>query len=60
MVGSSPGLVKAKTIKLIFGASPLSTYSGERANTGWLGIRIMCPIAATCLPADCRFSEHVL
>ena len=22
---------------------------------GWLGIRIMCPSGATCLPADCCF-----
>jgi hypothetical protein len=31
-----------KTIHLVFVASPLSTqHSGERAKTGWLGIRIM-------------------
>ena len=35
-------VVKPKTIKLVFVASPLSTqHSGVRANTGWLGIRIM-------------------
>jgi hypothetical protein len=28
-----------------------------RAKTGWLGIRLMCPSGATCLPADCCFSE---
>jgi hypothetical protein len=26
---------------------------GERAKTGWLGIRIMCPSGATHLPNDC-------
>jgi hypothetical protein len=26
----------------------------------WLGIRIMCPSEATCLPADCCFSELAL
>jgi hypothetical protein len=25
----------------------------EKENTGWLGIRIMCPSGATCLSADC-------
>ena len=35
--------MKPKTIKLIFVASPLSRqHYGERAKTGWLGIRIMC------------------
>jgi hypothetical protein len=43
------------------GISPLSTQQqGERANTGWLGIRIMCPSGVTCLPADCCFSELAL
>jgi hypothetical protein len=32
----------------------------ERAKTGWLGIRIMCPSGATCLSADCCFSELAL
>jgi hypothetical protein len=59
--GSSPGRVKPKTIKLVFVASPLSTrYYGERAKTGWLGIGIMCPSGATCLSADCCFSELAL
>ena len=50
-----------KTIKLVFVASPLSTqHKGERAKTGWLGIRIMCPSGALCLPADSCFSELVL
>ena len=44
-------LVKPKTIKLVFVASPVSTqHWEERANTGWLRIRIMCPSVTTCLP----------
>ena len=40
---SIPDQVKPKAIKLVFVASPLSTQRyGERAKTGWLGIRIMC------------------
>jgi hypothetical protein len=55
------GFVKPKTIKLEYVASPLSTqHYGERAKTGWLGIRIMCPNGATCFPADCCFSELAL
>ena len=47
--------------KLVFVAFPLSTqHSGERAMAEWLGIRIMCPSGATCLPADCCFSELAL
>jgi hypothetical protein len=46
---------------LVFVASPLNTqHEGERAKTGWLGIRIMCPSETTCLPADCCFSELAL
>ena len=56
-----PRRVKPNTIKLVFVASPLSTqHSGERAKTGWLGIRIMCPSGATCLSADYCFSELAL
>jgi hypothetical protein len=48
-------------IKLVFVASPLSTqHEEERTKTGWLGIRIMCPSGATCLPADCCFSGLAL
>jgi hypothetical protein len=48
-------------IKFVFVASPLSTqHYGERAKTGWLGIRIVCPTGATYLPADCCFSELAL
>ena len=60
-MGSSPGRVKPKTIKLVFVASPLSTqHSGETAKTGLLSIRIMCQSGATSLPADCCFSELTL
>jgi hypothetical protein len=39
-----PEGVKPKTIKLAFVASLLSTqHEGERAKTGWLIIRILCP-----------------
>jgi len=59
--GSSPDRVKPKTVKLVhcvFVASALSTHHfEERAKIGWLGIRIMCPIWAMCLSADCCFSE---
>ena len=52
--GYELGLVKQKNIKLIFVASPLRTqHYGEKAKTGWLGIRIMCPSGATYLPNDC-------
>ena len=42
------------------------SFSGTRQclrskkKPGLLGIRIMCPIVSTCLPADCCFSELVL
>jgi hypothetical protein len=32
----------------------------KSAMTGWLGIRIMCQSGATCLAADCCFSDHVI
>jgi len=32
----------------------------ERAKTGWFGIGIKCSSGATCLSADCYFSELVL
>ena len=32
-------------------------HQGERAQNGWLGIRIMCEIDATCFPTDCCFSD---
>ena len=53
-----PDRLKPKTIKLVFVASPLSTQNeGEKAKTGWLGIRIMCPSGATGLTMDYCFSE---
>jgi hypothetical protein len=53
--------VKLKTIKLVSVASLLSTqHLEDRAKTGWLRIRIMCPSGATCLFADCYFSELAL
>jgi len=57
-MGSSPGLVKPKTIKLIFVAYPLNTKQyAVKAKTGnCLKIKIMCPSAATYLTADCFFS----
>jgi hypothetical protein len=57
-MGSRPGLVKPKAIKLVFVASPLNTqHYAVRAKTGnWLKIKTMSPSDATCLPADCCFS----
>ena len=47
-----------RLIELIFVASPLSSHHyGVRAKIDWLGIRIMCPSEATCLPADCCLNE---
>ena len=62
IVGSSPGRVKPMTIKLVFVASPLSTYSSikEKEQRRWLIIKIMCLGGATCLPTDCCFSELAL
>ena len=60
-MGSSPGRVTPKTIKLVFVDSPLSTqHKGKRAKPGWLGVRIMCPIGSTCLPVEGCFSELAL
>jgi hypothetical protein len=59
--GFEPDRVKLKTKKKVFVASQISTQrKGERAKTGWLGIRIMCPSGATCPPVDCCFKELVL
>jgi hypothetical protein len=42
--------VKQKTMKLVFVASSLyMQHYGERAKTGWLRIRIMCPNGVTFL-----------
>ena len=43
---------------LVFVVSPVSTrHEGERAKTGWIGIRIVCSSEGTCLSTDCCFSE---
>ena len=56
--GFEPGRVKPKTMKLVFVAFLQSTqHLGERTKTSWLGIRILCPSGASCLSADCCFSE---
>ena len=56
--GCEPWSGQTKTIKLVFVASPLSTqHLGERAKTGWLGIRIMCLNGVIYLPVNCCFSE---
>jgi len=61
VVGSSTDRLKPKTIKLAFAACPVGTqHTGERAKTVWPAIRIMCPSGATCLPANCCFSELAL
>ena len=60
-MGSSPDRVKPTTVRLVFVASPLiMQHEGERAKTGWHGMRIMCPSGATCLRADCCFSDLAL
>ena len=42
--GFEPRSGQPSTITLVFVASTKSTqHYGERAKTGWLGIRIMCP-----------------
>jgi hypothetical protein len=61
--GFEPWLVKTKDYEIgicCFSAKHAAFNLGERAKTGWLGIRIMCPSGATYLPADCCFSELAL
>jgi hypothetical protein len=59
--GFEPRSGQTKDYKIGIVASPLSTqHYGERAKTEWLGIRIMCQSGATCLSADCCFSELAL
>jgi hypothetical protein len=50
--GFEPRSGQTNSTKLEFVASPLSTQHKGGAKTGWLGIRIMCPSGAICLPAD--------
>ena len=59
--GFKHGRDKPKTIKLACVASlPCTQHYGDRENTGWLGISIMCPNGETCLSADCCFIELAL
>ncbi len=58
MVSVPSSSVKPKTIILVFFSSPL--HYEERAKTGWLGIRVMCPSGTTCLSAECCFRELAL
>jgi hypothetical protein len=59
--GFEPGRVKPKTVIIVFAASPLNTqYKGERAKTGWFGIRIFCPSGATCLSANCCYKNPTM
>ena len=59
--GCEPQSGQTKVYKMVFVASPLSTgHSGERAKTGWLRIRIICPSRATCLSEDCYVIELAL
>ena len=59
--GFEPRSGQQKTTKLVSVASPKNAqHLGERAKTGWLGIRIMCLGGATCLSEDCCCSEIAL
>ena len=49
-----------KDFKIGIGISATPAPLGERVKTGWFGFRIMCPSGATCLPADCCFSDVAL
>ena len=50
-----------KLIKLEFVTLPLSKHHyNVRVKTGWLGIMIICPSGATCLPAECCICELAL
>ena len=53
-----PRVGQPKTIKLVFAAKHAALR--RKSKTGRLGIRIMWPSGATCLPADCCFSELAL
>jgi hypothetical protein len=55
--GFEPRSGQTKDYKI--GICCFSAKYGARAESGFLGIRIMCPSGATCLSADC-FSELVL
>jgi hypothetical protein len=50
LLGSSPGQILPKTIKLVFAANPKLKEVGTK--TGWPGIKIMCPSEAKFLPVS--------
>ena len=59
--GFEPRSGQTKDCKIGIFASPLNTqHYGERAKTGWLGMKIMCLSGATYLSTDCCFSELAL
>ena len=51
--GFDPWSEQTKDYEVSFVASPLSMHM----KASWLGIRILCTSAATCLPAECCFSD---
>jgi hypothetical protein len=57
--GFEPWLGQTKDYKIGFCCFS-AKHAAERVKAGWLGIKIMCPSGATCLPADCCFSELAL
>ena len=60
-VRNQPKLLRVcQTKDYIIGICCFSTKQGVKAKNGWLGIRIICASGATCLPADCCFSEIAL
>ena len=59
--GFEPRSGQTKDFAIGICSFPLSTqHLGERAKSGRLGFRIMCPSGMTCLPADFCFSELAL
>jgi len=52
-----PGQTKDNKIGISCFSAKHATFKGERTKTGGLGIRIICQSGATCLSADCCFSE---
>ena len=56
---NSQDWVKAKDYKIgiCWFTAKHTALRRKSKKTGWLGIRVMCPSGATCLPADCCFSE---
>ena len=59
--GLEPRSGQTKEYKIgIFCFSAKHAALRRKSKTGWLGIRRMCPSGATCLSADCCFSELAL